>query len=121
MGATKSKNVTDTITTSIVTALTEVTQEAGGDYQSINSADFEDCDFGKNFNLNQKNVLKVNHDITQKIANSTEIQNKLDEKIKQAAKAEMEGLGFLSFAETENIMKKVTNLKTSITQRISAE
>lgn len=120
MGGTPSAlNVTNSVTKSIIEAMTEITQEAGGGYQSVNHADFQGCDIGNNFNLNQSNILKVNADITQSITNDADFQSSLDEKISQIADAEMQGMGFDS-PEARNFLTKVTDLSTSISTTIAS-
>lgn len=120
MGGTPSaQNVTDSITKSLIEAMTEITQEAGGGFQSVNHADFQGCDIGNNFNLNQSNILKVNADITQSITNDADFQSSLDEKISQIADAEMQGMGFDS-PEASNFLYKITDLSTSISTTIAS-
>ena len=120
MGAKPSSiNVVNTISESIINAISKSTQEAGGGYQSVNAALFSHCTIGDGFRMDQSNILKVNADITQEATSNTDFQNSLDETIKQVATSEAQGLS-LDAPQSKNFLKKVTNLQTNILQTIVA-
>jgi len=121
MGANpSSENKSELVTKSVINAITDITQDAGGGYQSINTIDLTDCQLNNSV-LKQGNTLKVNADITQSITNDADYQNNLDEKVEQIAKSQAEGMNLpWGQPQANSLLKKITDLQTNISQNISA-